>query len=158
LVEDKLNYISETKETITDKGSQNSNAKIIPPNSVLLSCTASVGKVAINKVKLTTNQQFNSFVLRDDVCISEFVAYYLLYKKNDIKQLGGKTTFTFISKDEIADLLLPLPPIDLQRRISSELKEKMDYVEKLRTTIEKQLEAINALPQTILRKAFRGEL
>jgi len=38
------------------------------------------------------------------------------------------------------------------------LKEKMANVEKLRTGIEKQLEAIDALPQSILRKAFRGEL
>jgi len=34
----------------------------------------------------------------------------------------------------------------------------MAYVEKLKVSIEKQLEAINALPQAILRKAFRGEL
>jgi hypothetical protein len=34
----------------------------------------------------------------------------------------------------------------------------MAYVERLRKSIEEQLEAINALPQAILRKAFRGEL
>ena len=53
---------------------------------------------------------------------------------------------------------IPLPPVEVQRRIAADLKEKMAYVEKLRTAIEKQLEAINALPQVILRKAFRGEL
>ncbi|MCM8802170.1 MAG: restriction endonuclease subunit S, partial [Candidatus Omnitrophica bacterium] len=158
LEEDKLNYVRETKEKITEEGSKNSNAKIVPPNSVLLSCTASVGKVAINEVSLTTNQQFNSFILKDKVVISEFVAYYLIHKKNDIKQLGGKTTFTFISKDEIAEFMIPLPLLSTQHRIVNYLKEKMAEVENLCTSIEKQLEAINALPQAYLRKAFRGEL
>jgi len=158
LEEGKLNYVTQTKEKITEEGSQNSNAKLVPLNSVLLSCTASVGKVAINKVPLTTNQQFNSFVLKDGLVISEFVAYYLLYKRDEIKQLGGKTTFTFISKDEISALHIPLPPLETQRRIASYLEEKMAEVEKLCKSIEKQLEAINALPQAILRKVFRGEL
>lgn len=155
---DRLNYVNQTKEKITEEGSKNSNAKIIPPKSVLLTCTASVGKVAINEVPLSTNQQFNSFVLKDKVAIPEFVAYYLIYRKEDIKQLGGKTTFTFISKDEIANFPIPVPSLSIQQHVASELKEKMAYIEKLRTSIKKQLKAINALPQTISKKAFRGAL
>jgi len=158
LDENKLNYVSQTREKITEEGSQNSNVKVIPPSSVLLTCTASVGKVAINEVPLTTNQQFNSFVLKDTVSIPEFVAYYLLDKKEEIKQLGGKTTFNFISKDEIANLLIPLPPLSQQKHIASELKEKMTQVENLQSAIRNQQSALNALPQSILRKVFRGKL
>jgi len=158
LKENKINYIKKTKEKITEEGSRNSNAKLIPLKSVLLSCTASVGKVAINEVPLSTNQQFNSFVLRDTIAIPEYIAYYLIYKRDNIKQLGGKTTFTFISKDEIANLLVFIPSLSIQHRIVVKLKEKMAQVEELRTGIEKQLESINALPQAILRKAFKGEL
>jgi len=53
---------------------------------------------------------------------------------------------------------IPLPPRPIQQSIAVELKERMAQGEKLRTSIEKQLEALNALPQSILRKAFRGEL
>jgi type I restriction enzyme S subunit len=53
---------------------------------------------------------------------------------------------------------IPVPHLKIQHQIASYLQEKMAYVEKLRTAIEKQLETINALPQAILRKAFRGEL
>ena len=63
-----------------------------------------------------------------------------------------------INAREYKSLTIPLPPILDQRRIATYLKEKMAYVEKLKASIEKQLEAINALPQAILRKAFRGEL
>jgi type I restriction enzyme S subunit len=58
----------------------------------------------------------------------------------------------------ISKISIPLPSLDIQQHLAAELKEKMAQVEKLRTSIEKQLEAINALPQAILIKAFRGEL
>ena len=58
----------------------------------------------------------------------------------------------------LSNYTIPLPPIEEQQRIASELKEKMTQVEKLRSSIEKQLDAINALPQVILRKAFAGEM
>lgn len=62
-----------------------------------------------------------------------------------------------INAEEYKSLVIPLPPLETQHRIASDLKEKMADVEKLRTSIEKQLETINVLPQAILRKAFRGE-
>lgn len=58
----------------------------------------------------------------------------------------------------LVNYIIPLPPIEDQKHIVSYLKEKMALVEKLRIATEKQLEQINALPQVILRKAFRGEL
>ena len=63
-----------------------------------------------------------------------------------------------INAEEYKSLSIPLPSLPVQQRIAAELKENMAEVDKLRTSIEKQLEAINVLPQAILRKAFRGEL
>jgi len=54
--------------------------------------------------------------------------------------------------------IVPIPSLTQQKRIATELRAKMEETEKLRASIEKQLEAIKALPQAILRKAFRGEL
>jgi type I restriction enzyme S subunit len=63
-----------------------------------------------------------------------------------------------LEKEIFYNLLIPLPPPPNQHKIASELKGKMVEAEKFRTSIEKQLETINALPQVILKKAFRGEL
>ena len=72
--------------------------------------------------------------------------------------MGRGQTFTEISKRQVEGFEIPLPALPVQQRIASELKGKMIEVEKLRIGIEKQLEAINGLPQPILRKTFRGEL
>jgi len=63
-----------------------------------------------------------------------------------------------VPEEFLSNYIIPIPSLPMQERIIAELKEKMAQVDKLRASIEKQLEAINALPQAILRKAFIGEL
>ncbi len=49
-------YLSKTKNTITEEGLKNSNAWIVPENSLLLSMYATIGETAINTIPLATNQ------------------------------------------------------------------------------------------------------
>lgn len=58
----------------------------------------------------------------------------------------------------IKQIAIPLPPFATQQHLASEVKERITQAERLCSGIEKQVEAINALPQAILRKAFSGEL
>ncbi|MGC9059589.1 MAG: restriction endonuclease subunit S [Candidatus Aenigmatarchaeota archaeon] len=56
-----INFIEDTQEKVNKIALDETNLKLIPPNSLIVSFTASVGKVAINKVpKLLIN---NSFLL-----------------------------------------------------------------------------------------------
>ena len=85
-----------------------------------------------------------------------FVYYWLCLI--DMVQYMENPGYPSLKLSTISKICIPLPSLDTQRRIATYLKEKMAYVEKLKVSIEKQLEAINVLPQAILRKAFRGEL
>lgn len=52
---------------------------------------------------------------------------------------------------------IPLPPLVEQQRIAIVLKNQMAAVEKGQTTAEEELEAIDAMPSALLRKAFAGK-
>ena len=85
---------------------------------------------------------------------------YLFIKKN-FKELNAPkrgSAIPHLEKDIFYNLSIPLPPLSEQKRIASYLKEKIDQAEKSRETLEKELETLNALPQSILSKAFRGEI
>jgi type I restriction enzyme S subunit len=89
--------------------------------------------------------------------------YMLNYLRSSIareKLVGGSDTVTITNVDQgtLLSLYIALPSLDRQQSITSELKERMVQVEKLQSTIQNQQSALNALPQAILRKAFRGEL
>ena len=53
---------------------------------------------------------------------------------------------------------VPLPEIEIQRRIVAHLDEQMTSAERLVKALEAQLEAIQSLPATLLHRAFSGKL
>lgn len=63
-----------------------------------------------------------------------------------------------INRDSLDSMPLPLPPLPEQRSVVAMLKDKMDSADKARAAAEAELAAINALPATLLRRAFNGEL
>ena len=63
-----------------------------------------------------------------------------------------------VSKTKLLEMVSPLPPIEEQRTISSILNEKMGIIEKLKDSIKQEIINIEAMPNSVLRKAFSGEL
>lgn len=55
-------------------------------------------------------------------------------------------------------LMVSLSPLPEPQRIAALLQEQMAAVEKAREAAEMELETIDALPASLLRRAFAGEL
>ena len=123
-----INFIEDTEEKITPYALKRTNLKLIPPFSLIVSFTASVGKVAINKIPITTNQQFISFVLnnKEDV---KFYAYYLLLSRELIESFSGATPFSFITKEKASQIPIPHPLPPEQSRIATVLSWFDDLIE-----------------------------
>jgi hypothetical protein len=58
---------------------------------------------------------------------------------------------------EVADRM-PLPPLSEQERIATILEGQLTAVERTRKALKDQLDALDALPGALLRRAFSGEL
>ena len=149
--------IEDTERKISEKGFKSCSTKLLPIGSVLLTTRAPIGHLAINSKPMCTNQGFKSLIPLAQIH-NYFLFSTLKYFVPILQFIGRGQTFTEISKKQVEDFEIPLPPLPEQKRIATYLKEKIEEVEKLRTAIENRLEAINALQQAILRKAFRGEL
>ena len=152
--DEKINYIWKTKEKVTEKALKETNIKLIPENSVILSLTASVGKVAINKIPITTNQQFNSFIIDFNEIYPEFLGYYFIFAKKRIEMLAGTTTFRFISKSKIANFKIPLPPFTEQQKIAGILSTVDEAIEKVDSAIVKTERLKKGLMKELLTKGI----
>ncbi|MYK60496.1 MAG: N-6 DNA methylase, partial [Chloroflexi bacterium] len=58
--------IDRTQQSISKAALHESSLRLLPPKTVLLCCTASVGEYAISEIPLTTNQQFNGLVVKQE--------------------------------------------------------------------------------------------
>lgn len=85
-----------------------------------------------------------------------FVYYWLCL--TDMVQYMENPGYPSLKLSTISKIFISLPSLEVQRRIATELEEKMTEVQNLQSSIRNQQSALNALPQAILRKAFRGEL
>jgi type I restriction enzyme S subunit len=63
-----------------------------------------------------------------------------------------------LPSDYLRNHPIPLPPLPEQRRIAATLRAPMAAVDQARAAAEAELATINALPATLLRRAFRGGL
>lgn len=57
--------ISSASDNLSEKGAQ--LARILPPNSVLVSCIGNLGKTGINKIPVAFNQQINAVIFPNGV-------------------------------------------------------------------------------------------
>ena len=121
-------YVFSTREMISK--CVVSKNRLIPINSIILCCTsASIGKLSINKIPLTTNQQFNGLTIIDSLIDEEYLYYYCSTLKLALLKLAGITTFPFVSVDKLKSLHIPIPPLNEQKRISHKIRIIFNNIE-----------------------------
>jgi type I restriction-modification system DNA methylase subunit len=142
LVDTKEKYLHSTQRKITQLGLKNSNAKLLPVDTVIFSSRATIGEVTIAKVPVATNQGYKNFICDQAKIIPEFLYAILSRYSTDIAALAGGMTFKEVSKTAISNFKIPLPPLNIQQRIVTECGAVDQAVEQARKTIEQQLLAI----------------
>ncbi len=137
-------YISRGERNITQQGLANSNAKILPAGSVLLTTRAPVGYVAIAANSLTTNQGFHSLVPREGFS-SEFIYYLLKANTEYLKTNASGTTFGELSGQVLKKLIFSNPPLPEQRAIAyilGTLDDKIETNRKMSRVLEEMARAL----------------
>ena len=91
--DDFVTEIKTTQRTISEQGLNNSNAKLLPKNTVVVSTRATIGRVGIARTELATNQGFkNIIVRRPDEILPEYVAYILTSQTDFMMRLASGAT------------------------------------------------------------------
>jgi type I restriction enzyme S subunit len=88
----------------------------------------------------------------------DYLLYYLHYIKKDILEMGTGTTFPSISKEQLNEVMIPLCSCNMQMEFANNFDSKYTIIENTKREIEKIFKQIRILKQTILYKAFTGEL
>src|SRR5437870_4612451 len=76
-----------TAETLTEKGLQESSARLLPSGTVLFSSRATIGKIAVADRPFSTNQGFINVVPKREVLDKWYLAFFLRHALGDIERL-----------------------------------------------------------------------
>lgn len=144
--------ITKTKQKITKKALEETSVKLLPESSVLLCCTASVGEFAFANIPLTTNQQFNGLIVKENQkgrILPKFLFWMCSDLKSELERVSGKTSFNFVSVKTLSKIMIPLPPIEEQKKIVEELDRYQRIIGGARMVID------NWKPEIELKEEWR---
>ncbi len=143
---------------ITQKGMENSNAKYLPVNSVLIALNGqgkTRGTVALLRTKATCNQSIVAIDSQNKEQLkSEFLYFGLKDMYNKIRNITGDNQRSGLSMRIIKEIKIFLPPLGIQRQIVEKLQAAQDYKKKLL----EQKQKLQELFDSCLDKTMKGEL
>ena len=135
-------YISRGERNISSEGLNNSSAKLVPKNTVLMTSRAPIGYIAIANNELSTNQGFKSLICNEKICHYKYFYYWLKLNIKYIINNSNGSTFKEISGGTFKNLELSLPSLNEQKAISSVLwtiDEKISVLKRINKNLEEQL-------------------
>ena len=124
-------WILKGSKSITQKGLDESSAKLMPEGSIIYSSRAPIGHIAIAAHELCTNQGCKSFVPDAQFITTEWAYYMLIARTRDIQSRASGTTFKEISGKGVGETWVSLPPIAEQQRIVAKVEELLKQVDTL---------------------------
>ena len=122
--------IYKTEKTITNEGFNNSSAKWIPANSVIVAMYgATAGKTAITRIPLTTNQACCNLTIDSTKADYRFVYYALCNDYAFLSSLANGGAQQNLNAQQIKEFEIPFPSLRVQKRIADILSSIDDKIE-----------------------------
>lgn len=131
-------------------------AKVIPKDSVVMSCVGRFGISSIVKDECVINQQLHAF-LPSNLILPKYLMYHIRILKGYMKQTATSTTVAYLNKNNCNSLTINLSSIEEQREIVKILDSVLSKESELEYLTDIS-ERIDRTKKSILTKAFRGEL
>jgi type I restriction enzyme, S subunit len=151
-------YTTSPERNITNEGLANSNSKLFPKGSLLIGMydTAAL-KMSILDREAAFNQAIAGVKPNKKIDLV-FILHAINFVKPEILSLRRGVRQKNLSLQKIKDIVLVIPELQEQQRVVQELASVKKETQYLEAIYRKKLAALNELKQSILQKAFTGEL
>lgn len=136
--------ITDTTEKITEQAINESNVKLIPEGTTLLSFKLTIGKVAIAGTDLYTNEAIAGLIpINKDEILDSYLYVLFASQLINLESVGSKAFGKSLNTTYLRnDIRIPVPPIEIQEEISNEVDKIINTDNNL---TEEMVEAIQAL-------------
>ena len=107
--------ITTTNKKLSKLGLQ--KGRIVPANSILVTCIASIGKNAILRTLGSCNQQINAITPTNNYNV-DFIYYLICYKENLLHLYAGTGGMEILNKEQFSKISMLFPCLEEQQKIA----------------------------------------
>ncbi len=152
------NKISDAPEKLSKKGVE--LARVLPLNSVLITCIGNLGRTALNKVQVATNQQINAIIPKKEIIEGDFLFYQAQSSvfKNQLEDFSSATTVAIVNKSKFETIKIAVPPLPEQQVIVAKIEELFSELENGKKELLTAQAKLKTYRQSLLKWAFEGRL
>lgn len=109
-------------------------------------------------IPASTNQNIASILCSQSPISSEYVYWWLYYRYNEIRARGEGGAQPALNAPRVRLIPIPLAPLGEQKQIASRIEELSALADNIEKEVIFARENIEILEESILSKAFRGQL
>ena len=146
------NTISDSPRKLSDEGAK--VARVVPANTILCTCIASIGKNTLLTVKGSFNQQINGLTPYEDNN-----SYFLLTESeiwsNHMKQMAASGTMQIVNKTEFSEMLTMIPKYEEQKQIGDYFRTLDHLITLHQRSCKEEKKKKKALQQLLLTGIIR---
>lgn len=139
-----------TEKTITEKGLNESNTKLLKIGDIIISARGTVGKTVVCGVPMAFNQSCYALNSKSKDLYQDFLYYLINYYVVQLQKKATGGVFDTIVTDTLKSLEIQLPPLPIQRKIASILSAYDDLME----NNNRRIKILEEMAQNIYKEWF----
>lgn len=145
-------FIHKTSRMLSQRGADSQRNKILPRDTICVSCIGTPGLVAITVQESQTNQQLNSIIPKEK-CTVFYLYFSLLGMKKKISEYGtGAAVLNNLNKNAFQQLPIVIPDCRLILEFNSTVEPIFNYLR----IVEREIHALMEMKALALSKIGRG--
>ncbi len=153
--------IKTTRETISAAGLRNTSTTLHPPGTILIGMIGegkTRGQVALLGIEACNNQNSAAIRVPEAQLLSRFLYYYLVSQYERTRAVSSGNNQPALNKSRVQAMQIPIAPITEQTQLVQLLEEVMTTIDSLDQLLSRNFKRAAALRQSILQRAFSGQL
>ena len=148
-------YITEYSKMYGSFGLQQS--KLWPKGTLCITIAANIAETAFLGIDACFPDSVVGFTPYEHI-LPEYIKHFIESQKLKLWAFAPATAQKNINLDTLENLIIPYCDIDEQKAVIAEIESRMTICDNIEKTVEVTLQQAEAMRQSILKKAFEGEL
>lgn len=137
--------------SISKKEAKSIGSKVVPIDSVIISCVGELGLAAITGTEIVINQQLHAFIPKQSINY-KFLLYGLSIQKKYMDRVATKTAVPYMNKDNCNSIPIKFPTLPEQQKIASFLSAVDEKIQQL----TRKREALEQYKKGVMQRLFKS--